>query len=1186
MQPIKLALRATTGTILILAFLLLPVQTQLRAAENTVGPVAGTVVDAKGNPAAGAVVWMLSGSRNFETQVLAQTVADQQGRFQFDALPWERTSPFGSPLLLTAQDADGRRIGTSGISMRVGNPLPRNCRITLIEGKDYEGRLIDKEGRPIDKAVVQPLLWLGGERSPDTYQYLLLPPVLREKLGAETDADGRFTIRGFAASGTIYARFDAGDFGSPLVKWNLGKPVTVRLSRSGSLQGSLTCAQDAGAAGGVRFMSVGNPGDDQSPEADFSINYFQKGTTRADGTFRLEGIPPGKYSMQLQLPADFPYCVEGTPMVEVKPGQTARIEIALAPAVKVQGKVVDKETKKGVADVRMMLIDYGNSLSRETVTGTDGSFTLHSKPGQIGLYIWQVPNRYITPSWSDMLRVVISAETTIPPITLERAVEVEVIVVDASGKPAPNAEIRYIHSRSRWDVTKKVLHADAAGRVSLGRYSPKDTLIVRARTNAAAINRKKITLRGLRGPVRLVLSEKTTFAIQGTLVDDAGEPIPRADITLIANMNADEDVRLYGTAGNVSLEKHQSDASGNFAFGGLWSDGKYQFLVKIPGHERYASARIDGGGGKTLGLGKIVLARTTHSVSGQIVDSAGKPVAGARVFNSGDGPEPMETVSDAAGNFRLQGFRKGPVYVFAVKQGRRFAGLRTEAGATDARLKMLRDDEPAPKSSVSSTPLSFEEEKKLARALLEKLWAVACKNDKPAGSQGGLIDRARALLKSTLKVKDDGLKKSLIPLMERIDAEQARKWTAECAVKPADTDTKISIKQIAETDLDEALSMLNEDAESAARQLRRLFNHFAKSAPEKALICAEEAIVRVRSLDQPDRTRELISWAGSVIELGQKEAGKKLIEEAAEMTDRWKPSPRNNRSFGQVAVALAPYDSARAIRLLEKISNKSTRENYQAQVAASLDDPAEVESLLKGLNSEAARRARLSLAYRIAPSRPAEALQLIEKYISDGHAEDNAAGQLWRIAKLIGTHDPALTCSLIDRVFEIYLPPEKPADVGDDRAATAARLAVLARKVGYPDMERVIFQTLALRPTPAEEASPVPAMRSVVQMATILALADPASAKQMLLTIEPGIEALDGREGWFLAWAMADPPHAVELAERELAAARQGNAKPDSLGVVRAMADVWTTPPDQRSQITGWPFNTRSGFDPSNPFAP
>ena len=219
-------------------------------------------------------------------------------------------------------------------------------------------------------------------------------------------------------------------------------------------------------------------------------------------------------------------------------------------------------------------------------------------------------------------------------------------------------------SQTRWAAYQEVLRTDAAGKVALGRYSPKDTLKVRAAPRAPRPSPTVVALRGLRQPIRLELSEKAGVALRGTLVDDAGNPIPQAKISLMAEMDAGRDmehereVQWYGSR-PIRLEQCQSDAKGSFALGGLWPDAKYVVLVKVPGHERYASAQIEAAGGKARDLGKIVLPRTTEAVAGRILDSAGKPVADARVFNSGDGPEPMETRSDAAGQFRLARFPQG-----------------------------------------------------------------------------------------------------------------------------------------------------------------------------------------------------------------------------------------------------------------------------------------------------------------------------------------------------------------------------------------------------------------------------------------------------------------------------------------------------------------------------------------------
>jgi len=81
-------------------------------------------------------------------------------------------------------------------------------------------------------------------------------------------------------------------------------------------------------------------------------------------------------------------------------------------------------------------------------------------------------------------------------------------------------------------------------------------------------------------------------------------------------------------------------------------------------------------------------------------------------------------VTDEAGKFRLQGLRNGPVFVFAEKPGFRFVGVRTNCGAANAVLKMRRAEEPVPPRSVPSSASRNEEERKVARKVLEKFLAT------------------------------------------------------------------------------------------------------------------------------------------------------------------------------------------------------------------------------------------------------------------------------------------------------------------------------------------------------------------------------------------------------------------------------------------------------------------------------
>ena len=73
--------------------------------------------------------------------------------------------------------------------------VPSTVKIALLEGKEFEGRMIDATGKPIVKKSVVPLLRVGDQRSPRGFSILMLPAEIEKELTAETDHDGRFRFK-------------------------------------------------------------------------------------------------------------------------------------------------------------------------------------------------------------------------------------------------------------------------------------------------------------------------------------------------------------------------------------------------------------------------------------------------------------------------------------------------------------------------------------------------------------------------------------------------------------------------------------------------------------------------------------------------------------------------------------------------------------------------------------------------------------------------------------------------------------------------------------------------------------------------------------------------------------------------------------------------------------------------------
>ena len=117
------------------------------------------------------------------------------------------------------------------------------------------------------------------------------------------------------------------------------------------------------------------------------------------------------------------------------------------------------------------------------------------------------------------------------------------------------------------------------------------------------------------------------------------------------------------------------------------------------------------------------------------------------------------------------------------------------------------------------------------------------------------------------------------------------------------------------------------------------------------------------------------------------------------------------------------------------------------------------------------------------------------------------------VAVAVAPRDKPLACSLIDRAFAILMAPDtaesSPGTYGG-WPARAAFLAVQAQRIGYPDMESVVYRVLACRPTRRTGllASDMESWNRRSFMAAFLGLVDPQAARDILDSIEPQRQAI------------------------------------------------------------------------------
>ncbi|MGD0517200.1 MAG: carboxypeptidase regulatory-like domain-containing protein, partial [Thermoguttaceae bacterium] len=1049
--------------------------------------LAGQVLDADGKPAPKATVWLIGGLPfDGDTKALEKIETDDQGRFVFpDAKSKHGQSQrwIREPELL-ARGAQGQLGWGSDIWIYPQKNPRQDIRVKLAAVQEYRGRLVDASGRPIAKAHILPkyLVYEVPARIHNKIADLL--PELAEHYSCDTGDDGEFTIKQMPADMGIAAEIAAPGFGVIRARWSLVKPVALRLEKPGIIRGSMAAPSSSGSLAGIKiyFHTASKPTSEKEPEFTISPRKDETSTDK-DGVFQFDAVPPGKYVIEPSLyESSLPFTTKSKVDLEVKSDEVTNVSVQLQPAIEVRGQVVDAETGKGVPGVKLdvCMVDDNRirHSARRVTTDAEGKYIVFVDPGKIMVVVEELPDVYLNPSSQNDLPIVeVKQAATYPTIKLQRGVQLEGLVVDESGKPVPDAEVQALLGNISRDMVYE--RTDQSGRFSIKGIDTNKILAIRARSSAGVSEIKEVRPADVQPLLRIDLSPKTAFMLRGTCVDPAGGPIGGSKIKI----NTSWMLGSYGPGFNAA--SGVTDAEGRFEFGNLWPGCNYQVSVEAEGFAKYESKQIKSQAGATEDIGKLALIEQKGSVAGTVIDSAGKPLAAARVFNTGDAPKTINTTSDPAGRFRLDGLRSGGIFVFAKKDGYRLKAVATDSNAAGLTITLLRSDEPIPAWKPARQPAAYAEELEAAGKILEKLHSLPEKSSYPWTYR----------------------------FMARIDPARALEWTKNAKGLYKSEPCRLAAEKIAETDVDEALALIAPYGDYRSfMTLQSLAERYAASDPVKAERLVAEAILLARKFDQPERTYALSEAGSTVVRLGKTEQGRKLIEEAAAMAEKMATSDRSVYLRGLVAADLAPFNLSKAIALVEPTDAGSEKNRALARIAKVIA-PQNLEKALEMLNklneqSNLPDNTRLAIAYQLAPTRLKDALRVADSMETFAAAKTKAEAYGW-LALAVGQKDRKTAWSLIDKSILLY--EEKAQELrgwssSGGRGGYAAHVVIHANAIGYPDMGTLIDRVLAMRPSAEDDPSPRSLQKPVVTMAKLLALVDPQTAKRLLESIAPRID--------------------------------------------------------------------------------
>ena len=280
--------------------------------------------------------------------------------------------------------AYGEGFGVDFLELR-DKPPADNVTLKLVKDQPITGRIVDTEGKPVvgNKVGVGAIYVPRGEKlddyltgwkknwsdivsTPDKRLYLPLDAITG---AATTDKDGRFKLTGAGVERIVHlsirgngiarstpyvitrANFDPKPYNDAALN---REPPQFRIKGQTPILYAPDFTFVAEAAkvieGVVKDAATGKPLADVSVHTSFGFGDGVSAKTGKDGKYRLEGLPPDKaYQVYANPPENSTYLRRGVSVEDVPGNKPIRIDIALVKGVVVTGRVIDKQTGKGVA---------------------------------------------------------------------------------------------------------------------------------------------------------------------------------------------------------------------------------------------------------------------------------------------------------------------------------------------------------------------------------------------------------------------------------------------------------------------------------------------------------------------------------------------------------------------------------------------------------------------------------------------------------------------------------------------------------------------------------------------------------------------------------------------------------------------------------------------------------------------
>jgi len=466
---------------------------------------------------------------------------------------------------------------------------------------------------------------------------LVTAGALAQPLGL-TGADGRLEAR-LAGAAAVPLRLAAPDGRSLTVRHAPPAPGAVVdagrvfvLPERLAVSGKLIDAETRRAIEGGVVWNAGNP-------LEAAISDRSGGFALRAGAGELLRITARATGYLGDSGAEFQLADDG------RPGPT----IALAPAAAIEGRVVDGEGRpvagatvevEAKSDPNAMRIEFGGPRSAPAArTGARGSFRLGSLEPQQGHVVraraegFAPAEQSIEPLGPRQVRAGVS-------IALAAGRRLVGASVDGEGRPVPDVAVRLLPARPRVAAGMIRLAGAApgpAGGAASDREGRFEIAGVAAGTYDVELSRAGFATRKLPGvevpsggddPVDLgPIALEPGECLSGTVTDEERRPLAGVEVTLVPDTGAMTFETMLPAGAGASRPDAQSDGTGWFSVCDLAPGARVALRLHRPGYSDATPPAVEVPRVEPL----TVALAAASDVSGQVQDSDGEPLPGARV---------------------------------------------------------------------------------------------------------------------------------------------------------------------------------------------------------------------------------------------------------------------------------------------------------------------------------------------------------------------------------------------------------------------------------------------------------------------------------------------------------------------------------------------------------------------------